>query len=97
MYSGKAAKVVLAVNGPVIIVREGCVTDGDEVGVMPSADVCSEKDEDVDGKVPISEARSITGGVTRKVGGTVEDDGLADGDGLECAGKFALDLVLGLL
>ena len=90
MYSGKAAKVVLAVNGPVIIVREGCVTDRDEVGVMPSADVCCEK-------VPISEARSITGGVTRKVGGTVEDDGLADGDGLECAGKFALDLVLGLL
>ena len=90
MYSGKAAKVVLAVKGPVIIVREGCVTDSDEVGVMPSADVCCEK-------FPISEARSITGGVTRKVGGTVEDDGLADGDGLECAGKFALDLVLGLL
>ena len=90
MYSGKAAKVVLAVNGAVIIVREGCVTDGDEVGVMPSADVCCEKD-------PISEARSITGGVTRKVGGTVEDDGLAEGDGLEGAGKFALDLVLGLL
>ena len=84
MYSGKAAKVVLAVNGPVIIVHEGCVTNSDEVGVMPSADVCCE-------------ARSITGGVTRKVGGTVEDDGLADGDGLECAGKFALDLVLGLL
>ena len=87
MYSGKAAKVV---DEPVIIVCEGCVTEGDEVGVMPSADVCCEKD-------PISEARSITGGVTRKVGGTVEDDGLAEGDWLEGAGKFSLDLVLGLL
>ena len=65
MYSGKAAKVV---DEPVIIVCEGCVTEGDEVGVMPSADVCCAKDKDVDGEVPITKVRSITGGVTRKVG-----------------------------